>query len=98
MQTCLTNSAYTGPLHERVERQVLKFGVNSVIGAVWKHVDVPALALQLFYPARGVNALAQCDKQNSQVLLCVLCVSMRSLRLDAFQRRERRDITLIPPG
>ena len=58
MQTCLTDSAYTGSLHERVERQVFELGVNSVVSAVWKHVNVPALALQVFYPTRGVNALA----------------------------------------
>ena len=41
-----------------MKRQVFKFGVNSVVRAVWKQVDVPALTLQVFYPARRVNALA----------------------------------------
>jgi hypothetical protein len=58
IQTSLANLTCIWPLHECVKSQVLEFGVNSIVRTVRKHVDIPALTLQLLDPARGVNALA----------------------------------------
>lgn len=41
-----------------MDRYIFELGMNSIIGAVGKHVDVPILTFQLFDPTRDVNAFA----------------------------------------
>ena len=49
---------FPSSLHKRVDRYIFELGMNSIVGAVWEHVDVPILTLQLPNPTRDVNTLA----------------------------------------